>query len=338
MAKALLVNSAVDISGAPPIPNVHEGWGRVNATEIISSSVGTIHRDQLDVFDNTGENWTMTASIIDPSKPLKVTVSWADAPGAVSANPALVNDLDLTVEVGGSTYLGNVFSSGWSVTGGTADTRNNLENVYVQNPSGVVEITVDASNIAGDGIPISGDSTDQDFAIICYNCSLTPIPDINLSHSDLSASIEQGEMMTLTLTITNTGSADLDWTIIEGSAIVEGGCGTPGDLPWLSVSPTGGTTSPANSDDVAVVFDATGLQPGDYSGELCVTSNAPGNPELVVSLNLTAIQTEFFIFMPALYSEEAANATGPLGLLPLGGLLLVPTAVFGWRRRRSRAY
>ena len=35
--------------------------------------------------------------VADPSKPLKVTLAWADAPGAVGANPALVNNLDLTV-------------------------------------------------------------------------------------------------------------------------------------------------------------------------------------------------------------------------------------------------
>ena len=174
MAKAMVVNSAVDISGAPPIPNFDEGWGRINSTEIISPSTGVVHRDQLDVFDNSGEVWTLNVGIVDPTKPLKVTVAWSDAPGAVGANPSLVNDLNLTVEVGGNTYLGNVFSGGWSVTGGSADTLNNLENVYVQNPSGGVEITIDAFNIAGDGIPISGDTTDQDFALICYNCALFP--------------------------------------------------------------------------------------------------------------------------------------------------------------------
>jgi hypothetical protein len=51
---------------------------------------------------------------------------------------------------GANSYRGNVFSGGWSATGGAADTRNNLENVYIQNPSGSASITIDAVNIAGD--------------------------------------------------------------------------------------------------------------------------------------------------------------------------------------------
>lgn len=304
MAKALLVNSAVDITGAPPIPNFSEGWGRVNATTIISPGVSVIYRDQLDLFDNSGESWNLIGSVEDPTKPLKITIAWADAPGAAGANPALVNNLDLTVEVGGSTYLGNGFSGGWSVTGGTADTRNNLENVYIQNPAGSINITVEAVNIAGDGVPFSGDTTDQDFALICYNCSLTPVPGINLSDTTLGGMVNQGEMLTQTLTISNTGSADLDWTIAEGSAITEGGCGTPADLPWVVVSPTNGTILPANSEAVSVVFDTTGLAAGDYTGELCITSNDPANPEAVVDLTLTVVQTEFDLYLPLVYKED----------------------------------
>ncbi|MGB0514913.1 MAG: choice-of-anchor J domain-containing protein, partial [Wenzhouxiangellaceae bacterium] len=35
-------------------------------------------------------------------------------------------------------------------------------------------ITVSAFNIAGDGVPGSGDDTDQDFALVCYNCAQEP--------------------------------------------------------------------------------------------------------------------------------------------------------------------
>jgi hypothetical protein len=334
MAKAMVVNSAVDISGAPPIPNFAEGWGRINSTEIISPGVSVVHRDQLDVFDNSGEEWTLTATVADPSKPLKVTVAWSDAPWAVSANPALVNNLDLAVVVDGSVSLGNVFSGGWSTTGGSADTRNNLENVYVQNPTGSIEITVDAVNIPGDGIPISGDSTDQDFAIICYNCSLNPVAAISISDTGLTEMVDQDQAMTQTLTITNTGTADLDWTITEGMTFVEGGCGTPEALDWVAVNPTNGTTATGNSDDVAVVFGGVGVAPGSYSGELCVTSNAPGNTEIVVTLNLIVIQTEYNVYLPVSYKVDSANAS-PIGWLPFSGLLLLPAAVLVWRRRQD---
>lgn len=170
MAKALLVNGAVDM-GTPDIPNFNEGWGRVNVTNIISPSVYVIYRDQLDVLQATGQQLNWTIGVPDPSKPLKVTIAWTDAPGAVGANPALVNNLNLTVVNNNNTYLGNVFSGGWSTTGGVADTRNNLENIYIQNPGPNATITIDAANIAGDGIPYNGDLTDQDMVLVCSNCS-----------------------------------------------------------------------------------------------------------------------------------------------------------------------
>ncbi len=186
MAKALVVNGAVDM-GAADIPNASEGWGRINVTNIISPSAATVYRDQVDLFNNTGEQFQLLLGIADPTKPLKVTLAWSDSPGAIGANPSLVNDLNLSVDNGGTIYLGNQFSAGWSVTGGSADGINNLENVYIQNPSSSVIITIDAVNIAGDGLPYNGDPTDQDFALVCYNCSA--YPDFSLSATPSSSAI-----------------------------------------------------------------------------------------------------------------------------------------------------
>ncbi len=186
MAKALLVNSAVDMAAAD-IPNIHEGWGRVNIDNLLNAETDGLYWDQETTFDGTGEQWILSLGVPDTSRPLKITLAWSDAPGAVGANPALVNNLDLTVINGGSTYLGNVFSGGWSMMGGAADTINNLENVYVQNPAAGVTIIVDAVNISGDGVPYSGDATDQDFALICQNCAL--FPDFTLDVSPDAATV-----------------------------------------------------------------------------------------------------------------------------------------------------
>jgi subtilisin family serine protease len=170
MARALLVNHAVDMAIPPPIPNNDEGWGRVNVTNIIQPAVDTLYFDQETTFDGPGEQWTMEVAIDDPGRPLKITLAWSDAPGALGANPALVNDLDLVVETDGQTYLGNVFSGGMSTTGGSADVLNNLENVYVAAPGTTATVTVHATAVSGDGVPFSGDTTDQDFALVCNNC------------------------------------------------------------------------------------------------------------------------------------------------------------------------
>ncbi|MFZ0544247.1 MAG: M36 family metallopeptidase [Candidatus Promineifilaceae bacterium] len=148
----------------------------------------------------------------------------------------------------------------------------------------------------------SGSNNDNseafDTPAFCQNA-----PEINLSVTQLGGTINQNEMLTQTLTISNTGLSDLDWTIGEGSLITEGSCGTPGDLPWVSVSPTSGTTAMGSSDDVTVVFDATGLPGGSYTGELCVSSNDPLNQEAVVQLDLTVNQTDYYIYLPAIHNQ-----------------------------------
>jgi hypothetical protein len=85
--------------------------------------------------------------------------------------------LDLEVTVGGQTFKGNVFSGANSATGGTADTRNNVESVFI--PAGVTGnfvIKVKATNIAGDGVPGNADALDQDFALVAWNANEAPLP------------------------------------------------------------------------------------------------------------------------------------------------------------------
>ncbi|MEM9556727.1 MAG: S8 family serine peptidase [Acidobacteriota bacterium] len=169
LARAALVNAAVDMA-TPDVPNFNEGWGRIQVTRMVRSGVGLEYADQETTFDGTGEQWQTTVTVDDPSEPLVVTIAWSDAPGAVGANPALVNNLDLDVTTGGATYLGNQLAAGVSVEGGSADSLNNLEQVIVPNPGAEAVITVTATLIAGDGVPFAGDTTDQDFALVCRNC------------------------------------------------------------------------------------------------------------------------------------------------------------------------
>lgn len=173
MVKALLVNGAVDM-GAADIPNNNEGWGRLQLPNVIDNGASMLYYDQDVLFQDSGETWSIKIGVADPAKPLKVTLAWSDAPGAVGANPALVNNLDLLVQANGSSYFGNHFSNGWSATGGSYDNLNNLENVYLQNPAGDLTISVRATQIAGDAVLYNGDPTDQNFALVCYNCVQRP--------------------------------------------------------------------------------------------------------------------------------------------------------------------
>jgi hypothetical protein len=108
---------------------------------------------------------------------MKIMLVWTDAPGhgLGGSTPAWNNDLDLVVEAGG-TYYGNTFGpDGWSITGGAADIKNNTEGVFLGPiPPGAATVRVVAANINSDGLPNSGDGTDQDFALVAYNAAEEP--------------------------------------------------------------------------------------------------------------------------------------------------------------------
>jgi hypothetical protein len=63
-------------------------------------------------------------------------------------------------------------------------------------------------------------------------------------------------------------------------------CDFATDITWASVSPTSGSTSGGESDDVTVAFNSTGLSASVYTGTLCVQSNDASNPLVEVPLTL----------------------------------------------------
>lgn len=136
LVKATIINSAVDMldennDGANdndfPIPNTHEGWGRMN----LGNATDNSHQW---VDNTTGVNTSGSASYqySVTGNSLKISLVWSDYPSTAAASTNLVNDLDLIVTApGGAQYKGNVFSGGWSQIGGSADRINNVENVYI---------------------------------------------------------------------------------------------------------------------------------------------------------------------------------------------------------------
>lgn len=161
------------VSANDTLPSNNQGYGMPNMSEMFDDAAKYL-LDQSVIFDNSGETWTWEGAVADPSLPVRIVMAYTDAPGAIGTSPQ-VNNLDLAADVDGTVYLGNVFSGQWSVSGGTADPFNNYEAIFLPpGTNGPIEITVTAFNIAGDGVPHSGDETDQDFALVCYNCAQTP--------------------------------------------------------------------------------------------------------------------------------------------------------------------
>jgi serine protease AprX len=150
-----------------------QGWGRMATEAVVYPQTDNLYFDNPGIFDDTGEIWERTVFVSDSGLPVRVMLVWTDAPGhgLGGSTPAWNNDLDLEVDTGGNTYLGNNFGGdGWSATGGTADGMNNTEGVFAGPvASGAVTIRVIATNINSDGIPQYGDTTDQDFALVITN-------------------------------------------------------------------------------------------------------------------------------------------------------------------------
>ncbi len=169
MIKAALIVSAVDLTGTDaedPIPNNNEGWGMICLPNIIDPPYGEMFLDSP-VYLETGEEYTLNITVVDTFTPLKITMAYTDREGAVNANPALVNDLNLVVEdPNGNIYIGNNFQNGWTQPGNApSDSINNVECVYIQNPvAGKYKIRVLAQNIPMDSVP-STPEIDQDFSI-----------------------------------------------------------------------------------------------------------------------------------------------------------------------------
>lgn len=141
LLKAMLLNSAVDMTGIAGYPSNLEGWGRVLADNAVAFAADSRKLVVYDVRNNTlealgtGEVTTYEIPVVGSSEQLRITLVWHDAPAAINASDAAVNNLDLVVTApSGTLYRGNVFSGGVSVPGGTADAKNNVEQVHVNAP------------------------------------------------------------------------------------------------------------------------------------------------------------------------------------------------------------
>ena len=113
-----------------------------------------------------------TATVPAAQDALKVTMVYADRAGNPASTPHRVNDVTLKVTApdGTTVFWGNSgLSSGiWSTSGGSADTINTVENVFVQNPAaGIWTIEVEAVEVNMD-VHIETLEDDQDYALVVY--------------------------------------------------------------------------------------------------------------------------------------------------------------------------
>jgi hypothetical protein len=183
MTKAYLINSASYLTGQNAggnLPSERQGWGRANLTRAFDDAKRVLV-DQGRLLTESGQTFEIQGSLAERSRPLLVTLAWTDAPGTL-AGGAMVNDLDLEIQVGGVTlYRGNNFTDAVSTDGSNVDRLNNVESIFLpasvipEGSQGNFKIIVRAANIAGDGVPGNGNALDQDFALVVYNMA-DPVP------------------------------------------------------------------------------------------------------------------------------------------------------------------
>ena len=266
MTKAFLMNSARYLTGAyanDTLWSASQGMGEVNLG-MAFDGVPRFLRDQVsaDKFTATGQTRTFTGTIADPTKPFRVTVAWTDAAGSTTGN-AYNNDLDLTVTVGGNTYKGNVFSGAFSIAGGTADAKNNVESVFL--PAGVsgnFSVTVTAANINSDAIPNGGSLPEQDFALVIYNATQSADLAIRTSVSPTAANL--GATVTFMLSVTNLGPATASSVTVTDAL--------PAGLNFVSATSSQGT----NANDAGVVTCALGSMMNTASATVTIQAAATG--------------------------------------------------------------
>jgi len=173
--KAVIIN-ATDEAGANPGPDFGNGWGLINverSAEIISNNSTSSLILEKYLENNQEYQFTIT---VDGSKPLVLTMAWADVAttpvpksnlGVDQPDLRLINDLDIRVIGNGNTYLPWIIETGSFTNPATKgdNFRDNVEKIEVDNiPSGTYTVKVTHKGQLFNTI-------NQDFSIAINNLS-----------------------------------------------------------------------------------------------------------------------------------------------------------------------
>ena len=83
-------------------------------------------------------------------------------------------------------------------------------------------------------------------------------------------------------------------------AFATGQC-TPRNITWLGASPSAGSIDAGNIENVTLTIDTTGLGFGSYQGHLCISSNDPDIPLMIVPVRIDVLT--FNIYLPIVAKE-----------------------------------
>ncbi len=168
--KGVALHTADDAGSSGP--DAVFGWGLMN-TKAAAEAISTVSSDESKIEEltlNSGQTYTITVDS-DGVSPLMASISWTDRAGTVvtatnSNTPVLVNDLDIRVSQGSTTF--NPYRLTGITTNGTGDnTVDPFERIDVAGASGTYTITVTHKG------SLTGGS--QNFSLVVTGLSGTPI-------------------------------------------------------------------------------------------------------------------------------------------------------------------
>jgi hypothetical protein len=170
--KSLMVTAARQYAFTPTSTDLrreHQGWGFPNLEDLWDNRDKTFVVDETSVLQQGGiDNYQITVAANEPQ--LKISLNWSEPAANPSAAVDLINNLSLRVlSPSGTEYWGNVgLEDGpWSPVGGSEDTVNSIENVFILNPAaGNWYVQVIATSIVEDN-HVETSAVDADYGLVC---------------------------------------------------------------------------------------------------------------------------------------------------------------------------
>ncbi|NUP96517.1 MAG: S8 family serine peptidase [Planctomycetaceae bacterium] len=180
LAKAAMINTATSWSFSGSSANLSrakQGFGHPDVRSLYERASKTFYVDQTDPVTNLGSvAYDLNVGAGEPA--LRVTLVYRDNQGTVSSTQHRKNDLTLVVtSPSGTVYYGNngLTNGLWSTSGGAANTKDTVENVFVQSPAaGTWHVEVRGDNV--NTHPVTGAPTNvTDFALWATGVTAGPV-------------------------------------------------------------------------------------------------------------------------------------------------------------------
>ncbi|MCP3905244.1 MAG: S8 family serine peptidase [Planctomycetes bacterium] len=299
-AKAAMINTASQypFSGPGDLHRYKQGWGMPDVQRLYDMREKMLIINEDDVLPNLASiSYNVSVPALEPA--FKATMTYADPAGTPSSTQHRVNNLDLrVVSPGGTVYWGNVglVDNMWSTSGGSPNTVDTVENVFVENPEqGSWTIEVIAAEVVADN-HLETPQIDVDFALVVSGGTLGP-------GFGIDAEDDYDEVCA-----PDTASYDIELTQLEGFmepvvfSAIDAPAGTTVSFTQNNVVPPGATTMIISDTDLAA--------PGTYTIEIVGTT-----PEQVKS---TFVNLNISTSVPgAVALQTPANGATDVGRLPM---------------------